>query len=179
MALHAPVIHRPAGAPHLTPGPRAVPPENRTAWAVISPSTSSTGPSSAGPGASPAEPLSHRRPTWPPWRTSCPWPAGRMRASPPAPPATQAAGLRGQLSPLQDFSQADELALLLVHDKDNSQLICPLSSVADSGGGGTLRRPLLAEMVETCHGEFRKDFAGPIGRTLRPALADPLHPSAT
>ena len=54
--------------------------------------------------------------------------------------------------PSRDFSQADELALLLVHDKDNSQLICPLSSMADSGGGCTLSADLspLQETVETC-----------------------------
>ena len=54
--------------------------------------------------------------------------------------------------PSRDFSHADELALLLVHDKDNSRLICPVTSKTGDGNGCTLSADLsaLKETVETC-----------------------------
>lgn len=54
--------------------------------------------------------------------------------------------------PSRDFSDADELALLLVHDKDNSRLICPVTPVESDGSSCTLSADLsaLKDTVESC-----------------------------
>lgn len=54
--------------------------------------------------------------------------------------------------PSRDLSGADELALLLIHDKDNTRLVCPVQPVEGDGVSCTLSADLspLQETVETC-----------------------------
>lgn len=54
--------------------------------------------------------------------------------------------------PSRDLSRAEELTLLLVHDKDNTRVLCPLTVLSSNGGESVLSADLtpIRNQVESC-----------------------------